>query len=165
MTTIYGPIVSFLLSLYLFSGFQVDERVNMSLRSIVPIIAESSLSGQAVVANGNLVLDASSPIPARGIRNVYSTYQIQDSDIGSVDDLSHKNIFQAISSRNETMAFHSKTPNAWVTSPPSLTQLTRDFVFSAKVSIPDQPIVYIPTIGEVLKFGWIQVRFFFLSLC
>lgn len=127
------------------------------MASVVPFIAESSLPGQQVSAFGDLLLHSKAPISSRGVRTVYATTPLLNEDILSLDDVSPILLHKAIASRNETLAFSSHIPVVWTTASTAMTAVPSDFTFTVDVRIPEQPVHYIPTMGEVLKFGWIQV--------
>ncbi len=129
------------------------------MSDIVPITTETALSGGNVHAFGDLTVQSISPIPSRGRRTAYENFAIQDADIKTYQDLSPYSIHQSIASRNETLSFQTTSISniIWDSISPQTVNSNRDFTFTAELRVPIQPIVYIPNMAEVLKFGWIQV--------
>lgn len=138
----------------LFFDFRLQERVKLDMESVAYSSFESGLPISGFDTKGSLMLRQTKPL---GIRNYFSTLYAEETPlldtVNSPANSSIGNILERYRERDITAdyveRYHIKSRA--VDSPEE-----SDFRFEMKVDIPEQEVLFIPTLLEVLKDAWVK---------
>lgn len=120
------------------------------MQSLVYLQHSSSVPGAKLFISGDLRLQQRTPLPHRGLYNIYNVSVIDGSSpFASAYDL--ENIIRSYQDRNLTTALSCPTP-VWTVGRAAASP----FELKAEIRYPMEVISYRPGFWETIKFAWIQ---------
>lgn len=145
----------------LFFNFRLQKRVKMDMESLAYTSVESSLPIAGFDSKGSFVLRQSNPL---GVRDYFSTlYAAETPLVDTIDshatnrimDSNIGRILEKYRARNVVADYVESYPIK-IRGRPSVPGGADTFHLKMKVDVPEQEILYIATLVEVLKDGWIK---------
>lgn len=136
--------------LLLIFDYQLHKYVNLQMESIAYIYYSSPLAGAQFSTTGQLRLQQSSPLPHKGIHDVYNVSVINGTSTNAEAYNLH-DIFASYVQRNVTTEFASDYP-VWM----SGRATGQPFALQGTVFYPEEIIIYRPGFWQLIKMAWIQ---------
>jgi len=130
----------------LFYNVQLMENLVLKLEGLVRVTASSPLPGAQLHVIGDLYFQQSDALSLQGIRDVYANSVLEN--VTSAAETAIQTILANENKRNETISLQGST--VWIPGAGS------DFTITATASIPNQPIRYVPSAMQTMKWAWLQ---------
>ena len=143
-----------------FFDYKIQSRVKFDMESVAYTSFESGLPISGYDTKGALELRQTNPL---GIRDYSSTLYADETPLVDIFDspsvnnrLVDSNVARVLNKHRERNVVVDYVEHYPIKSRASNSGESSNFHFKMKVDIPDQEVLYIPTLIEVLKTGWIQ---------
>ncbi|KAM3870419.1 transmembrane protein 231 [Diretmus argenteus] len=131
-------------------SYQLFRMSTVVMQSLAYVQHSSSIPGAQLFISGDLKLQQRTPLPHRGLYNVYNVSAIDGSSpFASAYDL--VNIIGAYQERNLTTVLSCPSP-VWTVGRAA----GSPFLLNAEIRYPMEPSTYRPGFWEAIKFAWIQ---------
>lgn len=131
-------------------SYQLYRMSTVVMQSLAYVQHSSSVPGAKLFISGDLRLQQRTPLPHRGLYNIYNVSVINGSSpFASAYDLN--NIIRSYQERNLTTTLYCPMP-VWTVGRAA----TSPFELNAEIRYPMEVISYNPGFWETIKFAWIQ---------
>jgi hypothetical protein len=151
---------------------ELSVRAKVFLEAPVIVQHESPFPGESLHTNGVLTLVQRAPVSVRGgFKEPYSASPLLGSTLKtsanidiphlSVTDLGMPTLIDRIQARNYTTYLHN-TLSSWSPRPEGSVPIniesgsSRPFKLRLTVQVPEQTVLYLPSLSEMLKFAFVQ---------
>ncbi|XP_072291101.1 transmembrane protein 231 [Eucyclogobius newberryi] len=138
------------LQLLLTFSYQLFRMSNVAMQSLAYVCYSSPAPGARLFISGDLQLHQRTPLPHRGLYNVYNVSVI-DGSSPFANDYELEDIIRKYQKRNLTTHLSSSMP-VWTPGRAA----SAPFQLSAEIHYATQTITYQPGFWETIKFAWIQ---------
>jgi len=134
----------------LFFNYKLQDRVKFDTESVAHVSFDSGLPLAEYDSKGTLELRQAKPL---GIRDYSSTLYAEDTPLVKDSAANINQILKKYRERNVAVDYKEQYP---IKTRANSSEENSKFQLKMKIDVPEQNVMYIPTLVEVLKDGWVK---------